>query len=142
MRHGHAADDRDDDYSRRLSERGSAAARQAGLALAQAGFAPDHVLASSAPRARDTAALVAPACGYAGAIQEQRSLYLATEAQYLAALRSLPTNVCNVLLVGHNPGLTALARQLCPTLTDLAPAQYVSLSVELEHWGELGFSHG
>jgi phosphohistidine phosphatase len=90
MRHGHAADDRNDDYSRPLSERGGAAARQAGVALAQAGYTPEHVLASSAPRARTTAELVALACGYTGPVQAQRSLYLADDAQYLAALRGLP----------------------------------------------------
>jgi phosphohistidine phosphatase len=139
MRHGHAADDRNDDYSRPLSERGSAAARQAGLDLAQAGYAPEHVLASSALRALETAKLVALACGYTGTIEAQRSLYLADEAQYLVALQRLPDNVRNVLLVAHNPGLTALARQLCRTSGDLAPAEYVSVSVELEHWAELAY---
>jgi phosphohistidine phosphatase len=141
MRHGHAADDRNDDYSRPLSERGSAAARQAGVALARAGYTPEHVLSSSAPRARTTAELVALGGGYTGPIQSERSLYLADAAQYLVALRGLPDSVRNVLLVAHNPGLTALARQLCRASADLAPAEYVSVSLDLEHWAELDSVH-
>jgi phosphohistidine phosphatase len=136
MRHGHAEEGRDD-YARCLTEVGRSAARRAGLALARAGLSPECVLTSSAPRARETAELVAQACKFAGSLQAERSLYLAEEVAYLAALHSLPEQVSRVLLVGHNPTLSTLARRLGPPGADLSPAQYVELHLELDAWREL-----
>jgi phosphohistidine phosphatase len=136
MRHGHA-EEKADDYARKLSDVGRASAMRAGRALAKAGLTPQHLLTSSAPRALTTAKLVAEACGYRGAIFRDRSLYLATESRYLAALQGLPSSTSSVLLVGHNPGLTGLARELCQHIGDLAPAEYVSAQFELDAWSEL-----
>jgi phosphohistidine phosphatase len=136
MRHGHA-EDKSDDFVRPLSPAGCAAVRRAGAALARAGWTPEFVVTSSAPRARHTAELVAETCGYSGPIEDDNSLYLATEAQYLAALQRLPEGLRSVLLVGHNPGLTALAQQLCRHPRDLAPAEYVSAPFELDDWAQL-----
>jgi phosphohistidine phosphatase len=136
MRHGHAEEGRDD-YTRRLTEAGRSAARHAGEALARAGFRPEHVLTSPAPRAHETAELVAEACDYAGGLQSERSLYVAEEAAYLAALRSLPDQVSRVLLVGHNPSASVLSRQLGGPRSDLRPAEYVEIQLELDAWRDL-----
>ena len=136
LRHGHA-DDGAQDFERPLSPAGREAARRAGLALARAGLLPELVLTSSAPRARVTAELAARAAGYEGVIQDDQALYLASDAKYLSALRRLPAQTCRVWLVGHNPGLSALARDLCGRQDALAPAQYASVELELDDWGEL-----
>lgn len=136
MRHGHAEEGRHD-YERRLSEAGRNAARQAGLALAHTGFSPEHVLTSPAARAHETAELVARACDFAGPLQAERSLYVAEEDAYLSALRGLPEQVSRVLLVGHNPTASALARKLGPPGADLRPAEYVDLRLELDAWLDL-----
>lgn len=138
LRHGHA-DERSDDYSRPLNEVGRNAAQRAGEALALAAWLPAVVLSSPAPRARDTAELAAAACGYNGSITLERNLYLATERQYLDALQELDASAESVLLVGHNPGLTALARELCGHGRDLAPAEFVSKIFEIASWAELDF---
>jgi phosphohistidine phosphatase len=135
LRHGHA-DDGARDFDRVLSPAGQEAARQAGLSLARAGL-PELVLASSAPRALLTAELAASAAGYSGRIQAERALYLASDSQYLGALRRLPARVGNIWLVGHNPGLSALARELCGHADALAPAAYASVELELGDWAEL-----
>ncbi len=137
LRHGHA-EEGPDDYARALSQVGRAAAIQAGKALGRAGWVPEHLLSSPAPRALATATLVAEACGYRGSIHADPALYLAADPLYLAALRSSPEGVRSVLLVAHNPGLTSLARELCGYTSELAPAEYVSASFELERWSELG----
>jgi len=136
MRHGHAEEGRDD-YVRRLTEAGRKAARRAGQALARAGFSPERLLTSPAPRAHETAELVAQACEFAGPLEAHRSLYLAEEPAYLAALRKLPAQVSRVLLVGHNPTLSALARKLGPPGSELRPAEYVDLRLELDGWRDL-----
>ena len=136
MRHGHAEDSADD-FARELSPAGRAAATRTGRALEEAGFAPDRILTSSARRALVTAELVARACGHRGAVVGDRALYLASPSQYLAALHRLRASTDNVLLVGHNPGLSELARELCGYAGELAPAAYVSTCFELTDWSEL-----
>jgi phosphohistidine phosphatase len=140
MRHGHAEEGRDD-HARRLTEAGRAAARRAGLELARAGFSPQRILSSAAPRARETAELVAQACAYGGSIQPEPALYLGEAPAYLAALRRLPADVERVLLVGHNPVSSGLVRQLgSPSAkagAELGPADYAELSLELDSWQDL-----
>jgi phosphohistidine phosphatase len=136
LRHGHA-EERSEDFERPLSEAGRHAARRAGEELARAGWMPDVVLTSSAPRARDTAELCSAALGFKGAISAHRSLYLATERQYLWAVQDLEESTTSVLLVGHNPGLTSLARCLCGPGRDLAPAEFASACFDLASWSEL-----
>jgi phosphohistidine phosphatase len=136
LRHGHAHE-HSDDFTRTLSEAGRAAARHAGEALERAGWAPEYVLTSPAPRALATAELAMKACGYSGDIQLEQALYLASDAQYLGALRRAPARAASVLLVGHNPGLSRLARDLCGYEGDLRPAEYASIELELDTWSEL-----
>lgn len=136
MRHAHA-EQAADDFSRPLSEVGLSGARAAGAALAREGHAFELVLTSSAPRAVATAECVAAACNFRGAFRSERSLYLAPEHLCLRVLRQLPSEVSSVLLVGHNPGLSSLARQLSGHARELAPAEYVSASFDLEDWAEL-----
>jgi phosphohistidine phosphatase len=136
LRHGHA-DEGTPDFERTLSPAGRDAAQRAGLALARAGLLPELVLASAAPRALATAELAAGAAGYEGAIQAEQALYLASDAKYLAALRRLPAHAASVWLVGHNPGLSALGRELCGHPDALAPAEYASVELDLEDWAEL-----
>ena len=136
IRHGHA-DDGASDFDRQLSVAGREAATRTGRALARAGLLPERVLASAAPRALVTAELAARAAGYDGHIQSEQALYLASEATYLAALRRLPTQTSSVWLVGHNPGLSVLARDLCGHASALAPAEHASVQLELDDWAEL-----
>lgn len=136
LRHGHA-DEHPDDFARTLSPAGRAAAVRAGKALARAGWLPRYVLSSAAPRALATAELAAQACGYSGVIVAERSLYLASDGQYRAALQRVPELAASVLLIGHNPGLTRLARDLCGCAAELAPADYASIELELDAWSEL-----
>lgn len=136
LRHGHAAE-HPDDFTRRLSPTGHAAAVSAGEALERAGWVPGFILSSAAPRALATAELAAQACGHRGRIHAHGELYLASEARCLAALRQTPAGATSVLLVAHNPGLTRLARDLCGFEGDLAPAEYASVELELDSWSDL-----
>jgi phosphohistidine phosphatase len=135
LRHGHAEEGRDD-FARRLTDAGRRAARQAGQALAHARFQPQLVLTSPAPRAQETAELVAQGCGYDNAPRAEQTLYLGEPLAYLTVLRALPGTLARVLLVGHNPTLSDLARQLGEA-ANLRPAEFVELALDLDGWGEL-----
>jgi phosphohistidine phosphatase len=136
LRHGHA-DNESDDYARQLSAVGRSGARRAGTELADAGLLPDRIVSSSAPRALETAQLAALSCGYSGSIQTERSLYLASEAECLSLLRRMAPDLGTLLLVGHNPTLSVLARQLGRRGADLPPAGHAYLQLELDSCSEL-----
>lgn len=115
LRHGKSSwDDPDlDDFDRPLAKRGAKAAAAMGRYLARENLKPDLVLCSSAVRARATLALVLPELGLpAPEVVYDDALYLATPAVLLGRLRKLDGAVKHVLLVGHNPGLHALALEL------------------------------
>lgn len=136
LRHGHA-DDGSPDFDRTLSSAGRDAATRAGRALARAAALPDLILTSAAPRALATAELAAQAAGYAGPLRVEQSLYLASSSTCRSALQALPAEVLGVWLVGHNPGLSELAQELCRKACALAPAEFASAEIEVADWAEL-----
>jgi phosphohistidine phosphatase len=102
-----------DDFSRPLAERGLKAAPVMGAHLSSIGAAPELILCSTAVRTRATLDLVLPACTTPpGRILFEDALYLASASDLLARLRTVPSNIKRVMLVGHNPGIHDLARGL------------------------------
>lgn len=116
LRHAKSSwtDPTQDDYDRPLNERGIKAAPLAGAALAKAGFVPDLILCSSAVRTRETLALASPAMNLAGATKTvfDEKLYLASPVTMMEFVRDIPQGNTSALLVGHNPGIHALALTL------------------------------
>lgn len=113
-RHAKSAwdDPRIEDHDRPLNARGRRAARSLGDWLASRGYDPEEVLCSTATRTRDTWDLVARA------VFETRpelhlcpDLYLSSAEvmRQVLAKASAPT----VMMIGHNPGIAELARELC-----------------------------
>lgn len=115
LRHAKSAwdDPRVDDFDRPLASRGAAAASAMGAYLARERLEPDLVLCSTAARARDTLALVLPELGSPApqAVYDE-FLYLAAPATLLDRLRRIADGARRVLMIGHNPGLHALALDL------------------------------
>lgn len=110
LRHGKAApDEGGSDAARPLTARGKREAELIGQLLRSDDLAPDRILASNARRARDTAREAASAAHFSGAIDELDELYLAEPEAYITAVRRNAPDAQRVLLVGHNPGLEALA---------------------------------
>jgi phosphohistidine phosphatase len=68
---------------------------------------PELVLCSSATRARQTFARLAPLG--AREVHIERELYGADAPTLLARLRDLPEGVASVMVIAHNPGLHDLA---------------------------------
>lgn len=102
-----------DDFDRPLNERGRRAAPVMGHMLASLKFAPDVVLCSPAKRTRETLDAIASDITTAEqVVQFDERLYLATPDTMLDCLRSAGANAKRILLIGHNPGLHALAAAL------------------------------
>lgn len=115
LRHAKSSwEDRDlADFDRPLAPRGRKAASKVGRALAERGWTPDRVLLSPAARTRQTWDSIAAEMGDVRPdIRLDETLYAAPPGALLAALRKTSEDVADLLLIGHNPGLEELARDL------------------------------
>jgi phosphohistidine phosphatase len=97
------------DLDRPLAPRGRRAAGKIANHLRRQGAAPAIVLCSSARRARETLAGVAPALGSGTEHLVEEGLYAASAAELLSRLRRIPDRAPSVMIIAHNPGLQDLA---------------------------------
>jgi phosphohistidine phosphatase len=98
------------DHDRPLNKRGRRAASLIGRWLVACGERPETVLTSSAARTRETWARIAPSYAAPVPVEVVPALYHATPETMLAALRAARSGC--VLMLGHNPGIAAFARNL------------------------------
>jgi phosphohistidine phosphatase len=96
------------DIARRLTARGRHDAALMGALLAGEGLVPDLALVSAAARTQETWAAAMPSFPQARA-EVRRDLYLASDAAVWALAETLGEDAGTVMVVGHNPGLQALA---------------------------------
>lgn len=111
-----------------------------GELLRQHGLIPELVISSDAVRARLTAEAVAEAARYAGEILLDQHLYMASPADILSVLRTLPGNAETVMIVGHNPGLEELVERLTGEQQDLPTAALAQIVLPIEQWRDLKLS--
>ncbi|MEY4376584.1 MAG: hypothetical protein RJB26_1134 [Pseudomonadota bacterium] len=129
------------DFERPLDATGQAQLRERAPAFANAtsSFPIDRCLHSSAVRTTATALAFAHACGLPkSAIYAEADLYEVDLPTLLAVLRRTPETVQHLLLVGHNPTLSALAWQLSPAASPggLQPCDLVTVTFT-GPWAEL-----
>ena len=140
MRHAKSSWDDDDlrDVDRPLAPRGMRDARKMGKRLAKRDKKIDLILSSPAVRARATAQLLAKKLGYKPKkiIVDDR-LYAATERDLLAVIRALDNKLRRVILVGHNPELTALARRFSSDITQLPTSAIAEFKFDTRSWSDV-----
>lgn len=114
LRHAKSSwDDPDlDDFDRPLAGRGLKAAKLMGRELATRDWLPDLVLVSPALRTRDTWRLVAAELPAHPRIAFAEALYDASATDILNQIHQADASRGSLLVVGHNPGLEDLAKQL------------------------------
>ena len=96
------------DHERPLSKRGRNAAQVMGRVMRSEDLVPDLVLVSTARRAMETLEALEP-WAEQPILDAKKALYLASAPSMLDLLRNLKETAQSVLLIGHNPGLHALA---------------------------------
>jgi len=132
------------DFDRPLNKRGEKDAPNIGRLLRQQQFSPQIIISSSALRARTTAIHIAREIEHpATNIQFSRSLYLASAHTLLQTLVDLSTSYQDVLIVGHNPGITSAANLVGNADVDNMPTcSVISLLFEINDWRELAIKPG
>ncbi len=149
LRHGKSDWDAayDGDHDRPLAPRGRRAAKAVGQFLTEAGRAPDHVLSSSARRARDTVSLAARAGQWDATITTTDALYGAGAAAALAAARdhvsSAPAAVDRLLLAGHEPTFSELVGRLIGSgRVGFPTAAVACIRFSVGDWSRVDFGTG
>ncbi len=126
------------DIDRPLNDRGRRDAPEMGRRLKALGFAPDVVLVSSARRTQETALALWIALGLEPRSRIEPLLYMAGTSAMLDVIRATDAAVAHLVLVGHNPGLTALANRLGAKPIDNIPtAGVVRFLIDSDRWSPL-----
>jgi phosphohistidine phosphatase len=141
MRHAKSSwkDPDREDFDRPLNHRGKENAPLMGRRLLGHGFRPQLILASPALRARQTAELVAAGMDCLGVeILFEPRLYKPGPTGLIEVIRELDNGCQDVLVIGHNPGLSSLARLLAARcVDDLVTAGVVGLALPVTSWREI-----
>jgi phosphohistidine phosphatase len=136
----HATADQDAgvrDFERPLSRKGHGEAQEMAKRLHERGLVPDLILVSSATRTRETADNIAKVLGVAARLlQADDSLYLADGEHILSTIRAVGPRVSNLMVIGHNPGISAAAIALAPETVnaDLPTCGLLTMTVNCAVW--------
>ncbi|MFD7446241.1 SixA phosphatase family protein [Streptomyces sp. NPDC059909] len=112
LRHAKADWPQVPDHERPLAERGRKDAAVAGRKLAETGISFDLAMCSTATRTRETWKLAVHELPQRPRTVYEERLYEASLGDLLALLNETPDDVFDLLLIGHNPGMHALADAL------------------------------
>ncbi len=135
------------DFDRPLAKRGLKDAPRMGEILSLFQGVPDKILSSPARRAKQTAKIVAKACGYQQPIQWEDSFYGGSSVDLIMALKHLPDTVERPLLIGHNPSLEEAVTDLLSPHAEgwyqewfirIPTAGLVCLEADIMNWNGLG----
>jgi phosphohistidine phosphatase len=133
-----------DDCDRPLNQRGQQDAPVMGRRLLARGSRPSLILTSHARRARDTAQLIARELGYPSEfLQRERDLYLATPEQIMAVIARQADSFRDIIVCGHNPGLTELANLLTGSEIDNIPTCGMAvIDLDMDSWSGITTASG
>jgi phosphohistidine phosphatase len=128
------------DKERKLVERGIKDARTIAKSLYDEGFMPELILSSDTPRALETAKIFAKKLKFEGPeiiINEQ--IYSAADAgPLLEIIKGLDEKYSSVLMVGHDPTLSALAHLLAKSFSfELPKAGLLGIECKKRKWKDI-----
>jgi phosphohistidine phosphatase len=125
LRHASAESSDGDDHARILTARGRDEAAHAATCLAALEPQPALALCSPAQRALETLDAMLERLPDLDVTRDPE-LYLASAGEILDRVQALPETLDAALVVGHNPGLAALARSLAGEAGDAERALLVA----------------
>lgn len=123
------------DHDRPLNTRGRRDAPAMARRLADDGVELDHIVSSTATRARSTADEYAAAFGIT--LVEEAQLYAASARSILAIAAALPEQSSVAMLVGHNPGMSDAVAELTGEFVQLPTCAVAECAVDVGSWSEL-----
>ncbi len=132
------------DRNRPLNERGERDAPVMGQRMLARGARPTLIITSPAVRARRTAQIIAREIGYPREfLQREEELYLASPDEIVAVVARQDSSVRDVIVCGHNPGLTELANRLTGAgINNIPTTGVVVIGLNLSRWADLDGAQG
>lgn len=138
IRHANAEQEVDvRDFERPLSRKGRGEAEEMARRFQERSLIPDLILTSAAVRTRETAEIFARVLGVsARLLQADDSLYLADGDHILATIRAAGPRVGHLMVIGHNPGISAAAISLAPEAisSDLPTCGTLTMNASCPKW--------
>jgi phosphohistidine phosphatase len=125
------------DHDRALSLRGVHDAPRMGRLIVAEDLIPQRIISSTAVRALATAELAAGMMDESPEIEATRDLYLASPHTYLDVLADLGGSADPVMVVGHNPGITALVTVLTGDLEEMPTAALAAVELDIDDWDDI-----
>jgi phosphohistidine phosphatase len=132
------------DFDRPLNKRGKRDAPFMGKRIKSYQVQPDLIISSPANRAAKTAKIIAEEIGVPKKqIVYDESIYEAGVASLLHVIRNIDNSANQVMLFGHNPGLTMLAEYLTHILVDNIPTCGIfCVDFAIDSWKEVAEGSG
>ena len=140
MRHGKAEEGLNKaDYKRKLAEKGVRRNQRVGTLLLEREGKFEALLCSDAARTKETAEQMAKIFDFPkGKIHHLKEFYLAHERVMLSSLYALNNNIKEILLVGHNPGVSELVTSLTGEIIDWMPTSaLIAIQIDADHWEDI-----
>ena len=127
------------DFQRELVGKGKTDALVMGKWLAGNDIVADVIVTSSAPRAAQTAVILADQIKFdTQSISKKETLYDGGPRAYLSAVNGLPAESDTVILVGHNPDITYFAEYLSGAdIGSMSKCGIVVLESDELNWSEI-----
>jgi phosphohistidine phosphatase len=122
------------DHDRQLNARGCRAAPLMADFLLKQGLQADVILVSSAVRAQQTLERLRPTWSSEAVVWTVPSLYLASPEEITKQIHGLHDSWHRAMVIGHNPGLSALASQLSGQAIELPTAAVALFSSPADNW--------
>ncbi|MGA7802066.1 MAG: histidine phosphatase family protein [Gammaproteobacteria bacterium] len=132
------------DFDRPLNGRGKRDAPLMGKRLAGRGLKPDRLLSSPAKRALSTASVIAGELGYpVEAIVTDGRIYEAAVSDLLAVIGEQDPACDDLMVVGHNPGLTDLCNHIAArSIANLPTGGVFCVEFKIAEWQEVEWTTG
>lgn len=125
------------DHDRPLNPRGQRDAPRMARWLADAGWVPDLVLASTATRVRETIQGMETVWESVPPVLYSDALYLSSPEELLRTIRSDAISGDTLMVVAHNPGLQILVSQLAGELVSFPTAAMALFHVNGTQWADV-----
>ncbi|MGB5866594.1 MAG: histidine phosphatase family protein [Arcobacteraceae bacterium] len=131
-----------DDFDRPLNTRGEENAPFMGKFLKEKSLLPDLIMSSPALRAISTAEIIAKEVGYTNEIMQNQYIYEAYVNTLQDIVSYIPDTNDVVFLVGHNPGVSALAYMLCDLKESIPTSATVEIDFDCDSWMNVSKENG
>ena len=122
------------DLERDLSAKGRRQAECIGQWMRENGIMPDRIVSSSAKRTTETAKICAEQAGYQGKIRFADDLYDAHSDTHVDLIAGLSNKHDSIMVVGHNPGISAVVTVLTGEPLAMPPGTLVCIEMTTDQW--------